>query len=128
LAQAAARLGLSVRTVQRWLAAWARDRLHAARRGRPARRSQGRARARALELMAELGPGVGVPVLQALCPEMARREVEDLLARSPPTWCSRPPERPRFGPDYSQSAPGLVAADSNGRDRGGVALWRATPP
>jgi hypothetical protein len=80
-AEAAARLGLAARTVSRWLARWERDRLRASSRGRPARRSDRLTRGRALALIGLLGPGVGVPTLQALCPGMARREVADLLRR-----------------------------------------------
>jgi hypothetical protein len=81
LPEAAARLGLSPRTLARWQAGWRRDRLRARGRGRPARRSPRHLRSRALALIGLLGPRVGVPTLQALCPGMARREVADLLRR-----------------------------------------------
>jgi transposase InsO family protein len=80
LSEAADRLGLSVRTLRRWVA---RRRRQPGRsdRGRPAQRSDREWRHRALALIGLLGPGVGVPTLQALCPGMARREVADLLYR-----------------------------------------------
>jgi transposase InsO family protein len=34
-----------------------------------------------LALLGLLGPGVGLPTLLALCPEMARREIQDMLRR-----------------------------------------------
>ena len=55
-------------------------------RGRPARRASRSLRQHALALIDLLGPGVGVAVLQALCPELARREVQDLLRRYRRAW------------------------------------------
>jgi hypothetical protein len=81
LPEAAARLGLSPRTLQRWLVRWRRDRLRARGRGRPAHRAERPLRSRALALIGLLGPRVGVPTLQALCPGLARRELADLLRR-----------------------------------------------
>jgi transposase InsO family protein len=86
LPEAAARLGLSPRTLERWEAAWQRDRLRARSRGRPAQRSAPHLRSRALALIGLLGVRVGVPTLQALCPGMARREVADLLRRYRRVW------------------------------------------
>ena len=86
---AACRLGLAPRTLRRWVAAWQRERLRTRDRGRPARRSDRRLRARALALIGLLGPRVGVPTLQALCPGMARREVADLLRRYRRAWKRR---------------------------------------
>jgi transposase InsO family protein len=67
--------------LQRWVQAWERRRLQARERGRPAQRSERTLRNRTLALIGLLGPGVGVPTLQALCPGMARRELDDLLRR-----------------------------------------------
>jgi transposase InsO family protein len=89
LEQAAARLGLAARTLQRWADAWGRDRLRAPDRGRPNRRSGLGLRSRALAVMELMGPAVGVPTLQALCPGMARREVADLLRRYRRAWRRR---------------------------------------
>jgi transposase InsO family protein len=54
--------------------------------GRPAQRSDRHLRNRALALIDLLGPQVGVPTLQALCPDLARGEVEDLLRRYRRVW------------------------------------------
>jgi transposase InsO family protein len=86
LAEAAGRLGLSPRTLRRWLVRWRRDRLRACSRGRPAQRSDRELRNRAVALIGLLGPQVGVPTLQALCPGMARGEVADLLRRYRRLW------------------------------------------
>jgi hypothetical protein len=42
-----------------------------------------------LALLSLLGPRTGVPVLQALCPALARREVQDLLRRFRRVWRRR---------------------------------------
>jgi transposase InsO family protein len=89
LPEAADRLGLPPRTLQRWRVEWRRDRLRARGRGRPAVRSPRPLRCRLLELIGLLGPAVGVPALQALCPEMPRREVADLLRRYRRAWRRR---------------------------------------
>jgi transposase InsO family protein len=86
LPQAAARLGLAPRTLQRWLRQWRQDRLRARGRGRPAHRAARPLRTRLLALLRLLGPGVGVLPLQALCPGLARREVADLLRRYRRVW------------------------------------------
>lgn len=54
--------------------------------GRPAQRSDRHERNRVLALIDLLGPRVGAPTLQALCPGLARREVEDLLKRYRRVW------------------------------------------
>jgi len=82
----ARRLGVAVSTLRHWQIRWRKDRLQAHPRGRPARRSSRDVRARALALVWLLGPGVGVPTLQAVCPSMARRELQDLLRRYRRVW------------------------------------------
>ncbi len=89
LNEAARRLGVAVRTLRRWVAAWSKDRIRAHDRGRPAHRSDRHLRARALALIGLLGPQVGVPTVQALCPGMARREAADLLRRYRRVWKRR---------------------------------------
>jgi len=86
---AARRLGVVVSTLRSWQIRWRKDRLRPRARGRPARRSARDVRARALALIWLLGPGVGVPPLQALCPSMARRELQDLLGRYRRVWRRR---------------------------------------
>jgi transposase InsO family protein len=68
---------------------WKQGRLHLHGRGRPAGRSDRSERQSLLLLIELLGPGVGVPTLQALCPRMARREVQDLLRRYRKIWKRR---------------------------------------
>jgi hypothetical protein len=87
--QVAACLGLSPRTLRHWQAGWQRERLRVRGRGRPAGRSDRQQRNRALALIDLLGPRVGVPTLQALCPDMPRREVQDLLRRYRRVWRKR---------------------------------------
>ena len=89
LNEAARRLGVAVRTLRRWVAAWSKDRIRARDRGRPAQRSDRHLRTRALALIGLLGPQVGVPTVQALCPGLARREVADLLRRYRRAWKRR---------------------------------------
>jgi transposase len=89
LEEAALRLGLSASTVRHWQTRWRNDRLLARGRGRPACRSPRHLRERALGLIGHMGPGVGAPTLQALCPQMARRELQDLLRRYRRVWRHR---------------------------------------
>ena len=86
LSEAAVRLGVAQRTLERWLAEWKRNWLRTRGRGRPARRSDRQLRNRVLALIDLLGPRVGVPTLQAFCPELARGEVRDLLRRYRRVW------------------------------------------
>jgi len=88
-AQAAAYLGLSVRTLYGWEAQWRRGRLRSHTRGRPAQRTDRATRQRLLALIELVGPHIGVPTLHALFPIMARREVEDLLHRYRRVWQQR---------------------------------------
>jgi transposase InsO family protein len=46
-------------------------------------------RTRVLALLRVLGPRTGVPTLQALCPQLARREIKDLLRRYRRAWRRR---------------------------------------
>jgi transposase InsO family protein len=85
-AEVAACLGLSPRTLRQWQACWQAERMRVRGRGRPVERSDCHQRNRVLALIDLLGPRVGVPTLQALCPDMARREVEDLLRRYRRVW------------------------------------------
>ena len=89
LAEAATRLGLSLRTLARWSAARDRDGMRVSARGRPVQRSDRTLRRRLLALLGLLGPRTGVPTLQALCPEMARREIQNLLRRYRRAWRHR---------------------------------------
>jgi hypothetical protein len=89
LSEAAVCLGLSLRTLRRWQSNWRRRCLPLRGRGRAAHRAGRPLRSRALALIGLLGPGVGVPTLQALCPGLARRETADLLRRYRRVWRRR---------------------------------------
>lgn len=84
--QVADYLGIAYRTLQRWEAAWRERRLAGRCQGRPSQRSPLSVRQRLLGLIALLGPGVGAPTLQAMCPEMARREIQAMLRRYRRVW------------------------------------------
>jgi len=68
---------------------WKRSKLQPHGRGRPAQRSDRSTRQGLLALIELLGPGIGVPTLQAICPGMARREVRDMLRRYRRIWKRR---------------------------------------
>jgi hypothetical protein len=79
-------LGLSVRTLREWEDASATASLTLALRGRPVVRSPRAQRMAVLELLASVGPGVGLAVLQGQFPEMPRAELADLLRRYRRVW------------------------------------------
>lgn len=89
LSEAAVHLGLALRTLRRWQSNWRRRCLPLRGRGRAPHRAGRPLRSRALALIGMLGPGVGVPTLQALCPGLARRETADLLRRYRRVWRRR---------------------------------------
>lgn len=80
-AEAAVRLGIAPRTLERWRTQWQHQRLRTPSRGRPRQRSDRQLRNRLLTQIDVLGPRVGVPTLQALCPEMPRAELREVLGR-----------------------------------------------
>lgn len=77
----ASRLGLSSRTLGEWQSGWQSNRLKAEQRGRPPERTDRETREQVIAMFMIMGPGVGVPTLQALFPEASRRELEDLARR-----------------------------------------------
>jgi transposase len=79
-------LGIGRRTLFRWKTRWRKQRLRVRGRGRPARRADLKTRRQLLALIELLGPGVGVPSLQASFPQIARREVRDILRRYRKAW------------------------------------------
>jgi transposase InsO family protein len=79
--ESAACLGVAVRTLRDWEDAAATAGLAWAVRGRPVLRSERPPRTAVLELLASVGPGVGLAVLQGQFPEMPRAELADLLRR-----------------------------------------------
>lgn len=82
----AALLGLPDRTLRLWQQheRWGSLRVRAL--GRPALRSAPEQRRRVLELLAWVGPGLGLPSLRACFPRLGRGELADLLARYRRLW------------------------------------------
>jgi len=78
---AAALLELSPRTLSEWREGWLVDRLRVEPRGRPAERAPNDLRDAIVAMFHLTGPGVGLSTLQGLFPEVARRELEDMLRR-----------------------------------------------
>jgi len=86
LRQAASFLEIAPRTLARWQQSWQQARLRTQTRGRPSHRSSRAVRNRLLALLDLLGPRTGLPTLLALCPEMARGELQDVLRRYRRVW------------------------------------------
>ena len=78
----AARLGMRSETLEQWIAGWREDHLRLKETGRPALVESTSQREEIRIWMALLGPGVGVPTLQQLYPQVARAELEELHARN----------------------------------------------
>ena len=74
-------LRVAVSSLRRWLRGWREDRLKLEPRGRPVQRACTRTRNQVLAVMGIVGPGIEVAVLRRLFPTLARRELEDLVAR-----------------------------------------------
>ena len=74
-------LDLSPRTLRAWNRSWETDQLRSGTRGCPARRSPLETRNLVVLTLKFLGPELGVTPLQAMFPEMARREVQDMVRR-----------------------------------------------
>jgi transposase InsO family protein len=82
-------LRVAGRTLRQWchdLLDWLRP---AAWLGRPVARSPRECRQVVIDLLDELGPGVGVPTLRQCFPGMRRAELADLLARYRRVWRAR---------------------------------------
>jgi len=88
LPQTAARLDLAPRTLRHWQHD-GRAQQRALALGRPAARAPRRERQAVLEILGELGPGVGVPTLRGCCPTLARAELADFLRRYRRVWRRR---------------------------------------
>ena len=78
---AAARLGLSIRTVTQWLWAWRADRLAPDALGRSTQELTAQHRQILATLLFLMGPRTGVAVLQAFLPGVPRAAIEAYLAR-----------------------------------------------
>lgn len=77
----AERLGLAPRTLAAWNQQWRQERLHAVPRGRPCRRASVARRNEIIAFLRQVGPGLGLPSLQARFPEVARAELSNLQRR-----------------------------------------------
>jgi len=88
LPETAARLDLAPRTLRHWQHG-GRAAQRAAALGRPTARAPRLERQAVLEILEELGPGVGVPTLRACCPTLARAELADFLRRYRRVWRRR---------------------------------------
>jgi len=82
-------LGLPARTLRLWQQQQRWGSLRVLALGRPTLRSPLEQRQQVLELLAELGPGLGVPTLRECFPHLSRAELTDLLARYRRLWRQR---------------------------------------
>lgn len=85
----AACLRLTPRTLREWQEGWRDDRLEVEPRGRPAERADQSMRDTIVAMFHLMGPGVGLRTLQAMFPETARRELEDMLHRYRDVYLTR---------------------------------------
>jgi transposase InsO family protein len=85
----AGQLGIAARTLRQWEHAWEHGDLRVVPLGRPVVRSPRPRRTEVLELLQEVGPGIGLPSLQAHFAELARAELRDLLHRYRRVWVKR---------------------------------------
>ena len=85
-AEVARRLGLQERTVTKWVKSWGTDRMKIKALGRSAERMDREKRDTLIAIFQLLGPGIGVPLLQEIFPEVARRELEEMVARVRRVW------------------------------------------
>lgn len=72
---------VSAETLRRWLREWREDRMALSPRGRPLSRSHTEVRNQVFAALGLLGAGTSVAVMAELFPHIARRELEDLVAR-----------------------------------------------
>jgi transposase InsO family protein len=74
-------IGLPERTLRDWRHGLLENFLEPAALGRPLLRADAARRNEVIHLLDELGPGVGVPSLREIFPDVARAELEDLVRR-----------------------------------------------
>lgn len=79
--ETAGQLGIRKNSLGRWEKGWSRNRLGLVGRGRPSQREDRATRNLIIGLFHLMGPGVGLPTLREIFPDVARRELEDLLQR-----------------------------------------------
>jgi transposase InsO family protein len=87
LAETAARLRLAPRTLRQWDADLLSTLVRL--RGRPLQRSERGPRMEVLQWLETVGPGIGLPSLQAHFSDLARAELQDLLRRYRRVWVQR---------------------------------------
>ena len=81
VSRAAARLGISARTLAGWQSNWRLTHLPVEPLGRPPQTAEPSDRELVLALFDLMGASVGVPTMQALVPWVSRRELEELARR-----------------------------------------------
>jgi len=74
----AARLGMRGDTLEGWIAGWKKDRLRLKELGRPVLVESTSVRDDVRLWMALCGPGLGIPTLQQMFPQVARAELDEL--------------------------------------------------
>jgi len=74
-------LGLCPRTLSDWQSLWQQNQLPAFERGRPLESVPVEVRNQVITAIADMGPGTSLRVLQEIFPDLARRELGDLLRR-----------------------------------------------
>ncbi|MHC4778989.1 MAG: DDE-type integrase/transposase/recombinase [Planctomycetota bacterium] len=79
--ESANRLLLSPFTLREWQRRWGCDKMAVKELGRPPERGEVKQRELVFALFGLLGPGVGVPTLRSLLPDMPRRELEEIKER-----------------------------------------------
>lgn len=85
-AEIAERLGLAPRTFRDWRHDFANDLLAARPLGRPLVSATRDQRNEVIETIDELGPGIGLPSLRDIFPELARAELDDISRRYRRIW------------------------------------------
>lgn len=85
-AEVARRLGMRERTVTTWVKQWGTNRMKIKALGRSADRMDRESRDTLIAIFQLLGPGIGVPLLQTIFPGVARRELEEMVARVRRVW------------------------------------------
>jgi transposase InsO family protein len=85
----ARRLGMREQTLSDWAKAWGKDRMQIKALGRKAERMDRETRETLIAIFQLMGPGVGVPLLQMIFPDVARRELEEMVARVRRIWSKK---------------------------------------
>lgn len=104
-AEAASRIGVSPGLVKHWERRWRRDRCPPWPRGRPVGRLDGDLRNQIMDTIDVHGPSVGIRPLQALFPQVPRRDLEELLQQYRQDY---PQQHPTVVHTLTWSRPGAV--------------------